>query len=126
MSCRFWYRSPYKESAELSVNSNSYCSMTTIKKAGRTGFVEETKLLKDLKPGDAFRFKKLSPDEMSTGELGADVFRVVKIQPEKAGRVSIISLDCLISLERDENHIVVPHELTIEVHDAKMVPASVS
>lgn len=83
--------------------------------------LEETKKIHEIGYGETFRFSDVTYHEAVSGKDDACIYMKIKAQPEKTGRVTIVSSDGMIVKEVDDFHIVVPHSSTWVVGPAKMV-----
>jgi len=85
------------------------------------GKIEKKVKLSDLPIGNYFRFPDYTLEEVISEKNEATLWLSIKIQPEKTGRVAIVSLDGKIVKEVDDNHLVIAHPVTINVADAEMI-----
>ena len=86
------------------------------------GKKERTVKLGQIKPGgDVFRFPAVSYEEALSGKDESTFFMVINTLPVQAGRVSIVSLDGKLVLEKDNDHLVIPHPSNLMIGEAVMV-----
>lgn len=84
---------------------------------------EKTMRLRDLKPGDVFRF----PESISyESALKANVeeegfFIVINLTPQETGRVSVITADFKQVLKRDGDRTVIIHEAELLIAESEQV-----
>jgi hypothetical protein len=98
--------------------------MPNVTKATKPGKTEKRVKLGDIKPGNTFRFPSVSFEEALEGEgkeKGSGFFMVIDTQPKKAGRVTIVSSDGKIVLEKDDDHEVIPHSSRWVIQPAELV-----
>ncbi|OGG78078.1 hypothetical protein A3A36_02835 [Candidatus Kaiserbacteria bacterium RIFCSPLOWO2_01_FULL_52_12b] len=84
---------------------------------------EKLTKLGDVKPGDGkvVRFQGTFFEDALCGKDDACFYMVIKSTPEKAGRVTICSLDGKAVLEIDVDHLVIVHSAKVVVDDAEMI-----
>ena len=77
---------------------------------------EKTIELKSAKPGDVVRFAGTRFEDAIRGaEDSDDFFMVVAKQPASTDRVTLISLDRAVVLERDADRLVIRHDAEIAI-----------
>jgi len=96
--------------------------MKVVKKVPK-GKTEKLTKLGDVIPGseNVFRFQGTSAEEIFANEGDTSFYMVIKTTPEKAGRVTICSLDGMSVLERDVSHLVIIHPAEVAVGDAELI-----
>ena len=77
--------------------------------------------LKDLKPGDVFRFTGFTYEEALFNE-GAAFYIVIKPQPQKPNKVTAVSVDGQLVIEKDDDHFVHHHTAKLLIGQAHMQP----
>jgi hypothetical protein len=75
--------------------------------------------LREVKPGDYFRFPDTSYEEALVSKDEACFYMVVKQEPKKAGRVQIVSADGQILAERDDDREVIVHPAKLKIGPAE-------
>ena len=98
--------------------------MVAVAKAKPEEKKEKQVRLKEIPFGGILRFPSTSFEEAvsSSSSENKDCFYMkIKAQPEKGGRNTIVSLDGQIVLEKDDDHMVVPHNGTFHIEEAELV-----
>lgn len=92
-----------------------------VQKATPKKKTEKIVALSKVGPGQVFRFAHVSFEAAMAGKDDATFYMVIDVQPKKAGRVNIVSVDGKSVLERDEDHQVVVHDATLSIERAERV-----
>jgi hypothetical protein len=95
--------------------------MPKIVRVKPNGKAEKQTRLGNVKPGETFRFPSITFEQALAGEEGAGFYMVIATQPQKAGRVTIVSSDGKSVQEKDDDHMVVVHASKLEVSDAELI-----
>ncbi len=95
--------------------------MPQVVKANPSGKIEKQTKLGDVKPGEVFRFPSVTFEQALTGEEGAGFYQVIRTQPQKTGRVVIVSSDGMSVQEKDDDHMVVVHPSKLLIDQAEFV-----
>lgn len=85
------------------------------------GKTEKKLKLSELQHGEVFRLPNVSFEKALNKEDGALFYMKAKTQPEKTGRVTIVSLYDGVILERDDDHMVIRHEVKMLFSEAEEV-----
>lgn len=87
---------------------------------------EKQVLLRDVEPGQLFRSPRTTY-AAAMRKPGQSFFYRIKPPSgaEKTNKVSIISADMMLSMERDDDHMVVVHDCVLEISRAATEPIPV-
>jgi len=84
---------------------------------------EKRALLKDARPGQHIvRFPGTTFEEAIAKKDEATFFQVIASPTgtQKAGRVTLVSIDGMLPIERDETHEVILHNATLHIDPAEL------
>lgn len=97
--------------------------MPTVEKLIPAGKQQKLIKLKDVKPGEIFRFPVVSFEEAlnDKSDDGQGFYMVIASKPEKAGRVTAVSSDGKSIIERDDDREVVVHPAKLVIEEAALV-----
>ena len=95
--------------------------MPEISKASKPNKIEKRTPLKNVKPGQVFRFPSITFEQALGDKESAGFYFVVETQPKKTGRVTIISTDGKSVQEKDDDHNVIIHPSKLMVEEAEFV-----
>jgi len=88
-------------------------------KANPTETVEKEIKLAHVGAGNFFRFATTTFEEAMANEDAPGLFMVVTMPAPKTGRVTIVSIDGKSVQEKDDDHLVIVHPVTIQVGEAE-------